>query len=398
MYENMRTMNFDEIIDRSGRGAVKTDFAQERFGTTDIIPMWVADMDFRSPQCVVNAIKRDLDYGVLGYHAPQQSYYEAIINWQKKHHQMLLKADWIKYTPGVVSGIAIAINAFTEKYDKIVVQPPVYFPFFEYPLRNKREVVYNSLIEKDGNYYMDYVDLEQHFRDGAKMLLLCSPHNPAGRIWSRNELAKVAALAERYGVLVIADEIHADLALHGAEIVSYATLSEEAAQHSITMIAPSKTFNIAGLASAVTIIQNDALRKKWVAASEAYELHVGDFLSYSALTAAFTEGEPWREELLAYLQQNMDYTMAYFEQYIPQITPWRPQASFLMWLDCRSMGLTDGELMRFFVERAKLGLNAGESFGKGGSGFMRLNFAVPFEVLKMALLQLRLAFDSNVKS
>ena len=392
MYENITMMNFDEIIDRRGRGAVKIDFAEERFGTSDVMPMWVADMDFRSPKCVIDAIKKDLEHGILGYHAPQQSYYDAIIKWQKDHHDMALQADWIKYTPGVVSGIAIAINAFTEKFDKIVVQTPVYFPFFEYPLRNKREVVYNSLIEQSGRYYMDYDDLEKHFKTGAKMMLLCSPHNPAGRIWSREELVKVAILAEKYGVIVIADEIHADLALAHHKVVSYATISKAAEQHSITLTAPSKTFNIAGLASAVTIIQNDKLRAKWLAVAEAYELHVGDFLSYGALTAAFNEGEPWRQEMLVYLQSNIDYTMAFFEQNLHQIKPWRPEASFLMWLDCRALGLTDKELMKFFVEKAKLGLNPGVSFGKEGRGFMRLNVAVPRAVLQKALKQLQDAF------
>ena len=386
-------MNFDEIIDRTGRGAIKTDFALERFGTTDILPMWVADMEFRSPKCVTDAIKDQLDYGVLGYHAPQQSYYDAIIKWQKDHHHMSIEREWIKYTQGVVSGIAIAINAFTEKFDKIVVQTPVYFPFFEYPLKNKREVLYNPLIEKEANYYMDFDNLEDQFQSGAKMFILCSPHNPAGRIWQRYELLKVSELAEKYNVIVLADEIHADLALNNEEIVSYATLSKAAAQHSITLTAPSKTFNIAGLASAVTIIPNESLRNKWVAVSEAYELHIGDFLSYSALTAAFTEGEPWRQEMLAYLRKNLDFAMDYFAAHIPQIKAWRPQASFLLWLDCRDLGLSDEELMSFFVEKAKLGLNPGISFGKEGSGFMRLNFAVPLAVLKQGLEQLKTAFD-----
>ncbi len=388
-------MNFDEIIDRSGRGAIKTDWCDKIFGTNDLIPMWVADMDFKAPDCVRDAMKKELDYGVLGYHAPKKSYFDAIIAWQKEKHQMTLEEEWIKYTPGVVTGIAISINAFTNEGDAIVVQPPVYFPFFEYPKRNKRKVVYNPLIEQDGTYVMDYDDLEKHFVAGAKMLILCSPHNPAGRIWSAAELSRVADLAEKYGVIVIADEIHADLVLQDKAVVSYATVSEVAAHHSVTLIAPSKTFNIAGLASSVTLIQNDALRHKWVSASEAYELNVGDYLSYIALTAAFNEGEPWRQEMIHYLKDNVLYTMEFFKKEIPLIQPWQPEASFLMWLDCRAMGLNDDELMAFFVKKAKLGLSPGIMFGKEGSGFMRMNFAMPRPVLKQALEQLKDAFQKR---
>lgn len=385
-------MNFDTIIDRSGRGSIKYDWRKTIFGAEDVIPMWVADMDFKSPQCVLDALSETIEYGVLGYHEPLASCYDSIIKWQKEQHAMHVEKEWIKSTPGVVTAIAIAINAFTEERDKVVVQTPVYFPFFEYTERNNREVVYNPLIEDDGRYVMDYEDLERHFADGAKMLILCSPHNPAGRIWTRDELLRVSELAEKYGVVVIADEIHADLGLHGNEVVSYATLSTAAANHSITLMAPSKTFNIAGLASSIAIIQNDELREKFVKQSEAYELHFGDFLGYVAMTAAFEQGNEWRLSMLDYISSNADYAMGYFAKYIPQIKPWQPQASFLMWLDCRSLGLSDDELMEFFVDKAQLGLSSGISFGKEGSGFMRFNFAVPRSVLEKALDQLRKAF------
>lgn len=385
-------MNFNEIIDRSGRGAIKGDWKEKLFGTEDVIPMWVADMDFKTPKCILDALRDTLDYGVLGYHAATEDYFKAIIKWQQEQHNMHLEEEWIKYCPGVVTGLAIAINAFTEENDKIVVQTPVYFPFFEYPKRNHRKVVYNTLIEKEGTYMMDFADLEQHFSDGAKMLILCSPHNPAGRIWTREELKNVADLAEKYKVVVIADEIHADLALGGREVVSYATVSEAAANHSMTLIAPSKTFNMAGLGTSVAIIQNDRLRHKWVSKSEAYELQMCDFLGYGALIAAFNEGDDWRQAVLKYLEENVDFAMAYFEKYIPKIKPWRPEASFLMWLDCREMQLSNEDLMTFFVKKAKLGLSQGVQFGSEGSGFMRLNFAVPRSVLKQALEQLKNAF------
>ena len=387
-------MDFNEIIDRSGRGAIKSGRCKQLFGTEDVLPMWVADMEFKSPDCVIEALKDTLDYGVLGYHEAVEDYYESIIAWQKNHHGMKVKKEWIKYSPGVVTGIAIAINAYTQEGDKVVVQTPVYFPFFEYTKRNNRTVVYNSLIEKDRTYVMDYDDLEQHFADGAKLFILCSPHNPAGRVWKSEELDKVAVLAHKYGVVVVSDEIHADLGLHHQEVVSYATLSDAAASHCVTLTAPSKTFNIAGLATAIAIIQNDKLRAQWEKVSEAYEIHTGDFLGYVALTAAFAEGEEWRLAMLHYLSDNVDYVLSYFEREIPQIKAWRPEASFLMWLDCRELQLNDKELMRFFVKKAKLGLSPGIMFGKEGSGFMRLNFAVPRSVLIQALEQLKMAFLS----
>jgi cystathionine beta-lyase len=388
----LAAMNFDKIIDRGGRASIKTGRCKALFGTDDVIPMWVADMEFKSPSCVLEAIAETLDYGLLGYHEPMDAYYDAIIKWQKEHHGMEVKRSWINSTPGVVTGLAIAINAFSEQGDSVVVQTPVYYPFFEYPKRNNRKVAYNPLIEVDGSYVMDYDDLEQHFAAGAKVLILCSPHNPAGRVWRRDELLKVSELAEKYGVVVLADEIHGDMCLYDNKMVSYATLSKEAARHSITLTAPSKTFNIAGLASAITIIRNGVLRRKWATISEAYELNAGDFLGYVALTAAFEKGEEWRQEMLAYLEGNVDFAMSYFEKNIPQIKAWRPEASFLMWLDCKSLGLSDDDLMSFFVKKAKLGLSPGMMFGEEGSSFMRMNFAVPRSVLEKALEQLKNAF------
>ncbi len=385
-------MNFDEIIDRSGRGAIKVDMSEGLFGTKDLIPMWVADMDYRSPECVLNAIRGNLEHGVLGYHAPTDAFYNAIVKWQKEHHGMELEKEWIKFVPGVVTAIAVAINAFTEKGDKIVVQSPVYHPFFIYPERNGREVVYSPMIELDQTYVMDYEDLERKFAEGAKMLILCSPHNPAGRVWKREELEKIAVLAEKYNVVVIADEIHSDLVYNADDFTSYCTVSESAAAHSVTFIAPSKTFNIAGLATSAAIISNSELREKWVAKLEDYEIEVSNFLGYDALIAAYTDGEPWRQEVLKYLNENIDFLMDYFEKNIPLIKPWRPQASFLVWLDCREMGLSDDELMQFFVYKAKLGLSSGVTFGKDGAGFMRMNIGMPRDLLKQALEQLKNAF------
>lgn len=385
-------MNFDEIIDRSGRGAIKTGRNKQLFGTEDVLAMWVADMEFRSPQCVKDAILETLDYGVLGYHEPKPDFYDAVIKWQSEQHQMLVKKEWITYIPGVVTAIAVAINAFTQEGDSIVVQTPVYFPFFEYPRRNKRKVLRNPLIEKEGTYVMDYDNLEQHFKDGAKLMILCSPHNPLGRIWQQEELAKIAVLAEKYGVIVVSDEIHSDLALDDSLVTSYATISEEASMHSVTLIAPSKTFNIAGLAASVAITKNDKLRRLFVKQEEKYELHSANFLGPVAMAAAFNEGKEWRKQMLDYLTGNIDFAMDYFQKYIPQIKPWRPEASFLLWLDCREMTLSDKDLLAFFVKKAKLGISPGVMFGKEGAGFMRMNFAVPRPTLEKALEQLKNAF------
>jgi len=385
-------MNFDEIIEKRGAGTIRTELQKEMFACEGLLPMWVADMDFRSPSCITDALKDTLDNDILGYHVPPDAFYQSVIKWQGEKHGMHLSREDIKYVPGVVTGIAVAINAFTEENDKIVVQTPVYFPFFEYPRKNKRQVVYNSLIEKDAYYEMDYEDLERHFADGAKMLILCSPHNPAGRVWRRDELEKVAALADKYKVIVVADEIHSDMPLGGREVVSYATVSEAAANHSLTLTAPSKTFNIAGLASSIAIIQNEDLRQKWVAVAEAYELNMGDFLGYVALTAAFEKGDKWRVALLDYLDANVQFTLDFFKQHIPQIKAWEPEASFLMWLDCRAMGMSDAQLMKFFTDKAGLLLSPGIKFGREARGFMRMNFAMPRPLLEKALMQLKEAF------
>jgi len=385
-------MNFDEIIEKRGAGTIRTELQKEMFACEGLLPMWVADMDFRSPSCITDALKDTLDNDILGYHVPPDAFYQSVIKWQGEKHGMHLSREDIKYVPGVVTGIAVAINAFTEENDKIVVQTPVYFPFFEYPRKNKRQVVYNSLIEKDAYYEMDYEDLERHFADGAKMLILCSPHNPAGRVWRRDELEKVAALADKYKVIVVADEIHSDMPLGGREVVSYATVSEAAANHSLTLTAPSKTFNIAGLASSIAIIQNEDLREKWVAVAEAYELNMGDFLGYVALTAAFEKGDKWRVALLDYLDANVQFTLDFFKQHIPQIKAWEPEASFLMWLDCRAMGMSDAQLMKFFTDKAGLLLSPGIKFGREARGFMRMNFAMPRPLLEKALMQLKEAF------
>ncbi len=381
-------MNFDEIIEKRGAGTIRTELLKEYFGREDLIPMWVADMDFRSPQCIADALKDTLDNDVLGYHAPSAAFYQSVIDWQAAHHSMQLTKDDIKFVPGVVTGIAIAINAFTKENDKIVVQTPVYFPFFEYPEKNNRQVLYNSLVEEDGRYVMDFDDLEQHFADGAKMFILCSPHNPAGRVWERQELERIAALADKYQVTVVADEIHADMPLKGREIVSYATVSEAAKQHTLTLTAPSKTFNMAGLSSSVAIIQNEELRNKWVKVSESYELNAGDFLAYVALTAAFEKGNEWRLAMLDYLDANLKYALDFFKKNIPQIKAWEPEASFLMWLDCRALGLSDQEMMSLLTHKARVALSPGVKFGPEGSGFMRMNFAMPRVLLEKALGQL----------
>lgn len=388
---------FDTIIDRRGSGAIMTDCLKERYGREDLLPLWIADMYFATPDPVRAALEKRLSHQIYGYAAAPESYWQSILDWERKTHGWTIGRETLCFIPGIVRGIAFVLQRFTQPGDKVVVQPPVYMPFLNLPRANGRELVYNPLIynEETQTYRMDLDGLDRVCAtESPKVLILSNPHNPAGIVWPAADLARLAEICRRHCVLVISDEIHADMALGDNVHHPFPTVSEAAAAVSITFAAPSKTFNIAGIVSSFCVVPDPVIREKFFGYLEANELNAPMFLSTVATEAAFTQCGPWRRAMLAYVQENVDFVCSYLLQHIPGITAVRPQASFLIWLDCRGLGLDHDALIDLFVNRARLALNDGEAFGPGGEGHMRLNVGAPRAMLAEALSRLEKAVKS----
>lgn len=386
--------NFDEIIDRRGTESVKWDAVSERWGRNDLLPMWVADMDFRTPPFVMEALRKRLEHEVLGYTFACEEWYTSIINWLQNRHDWKVKREELTFMPGIVRGLAFAIQCFTEKGDKVMVMPPVYHPFFLVTEKNKREVVYSPLVLRDGQYYIDFDRFRKDIQ-GCKLLILSNPHNPGGRVWTREELEQIAEICYESKTLVISDEIHADLTLPPYQHITFALVSEKARQNSLVFMSPSKAFNMPGLASSYCIIENKEICRCFQEYMEASELSEGHLFAYLSVAAAYSNGTEWLDQVLAYIQSNIDFIDAFLSEYIPDIKMIRPQASYLVFLDCRTLGLNQKELVDLFVDGAHLALNDGTMFGKEGEGFMRLNVACPRSVLEKALKQLKEACDNR---
>lgn len=390
----MKTYDFDKIIDRSGTDTLKTDALQERYGRADLLPLWVADMDFETPPFITDALRRRLEHPLFGYTMEPKDYWPTVISWIRDRHGWQVEREWLSYIPGIVKGIGMAINVFVKEDEKVIIQPPVYHPFRLTALGNGREVVYNPLRETaDGSYEMDFDNLAAVADEKCRMLILSNPHNPSGVVWSADTLARLAGFCHRRGIIVLSDEIHSDMALYGNRHTPFATVSAEAAACSITFGAPSKTFNIAGIVSSYAIVPDKTLRDRYYGWLRANELNEPPLFSPIATVAAFRHGAAWREQMLRYVEGNIDFVIDYLGANIPQIRPWRPQASFLVWLDCRGLSLSHDELQRLFVDKARLALNDGAMFGSEGTGFMRLNVGCPRSVLKEALRRLKDAVD-----
>lgn len=387
--------NFDQIIDRRGSGALKCDALEQWYGNSELLPMWVADMDFATPDFIVDAIKERLEHPIFGYTIEPERYREAIITWIASHHGWAVKREWICYIPGIVKGIAMAINALLKAGDKIIIQPPVYHPFRNVAAHNGFEIVENPLlVDSNGSYSIDFDHLERVADKNCRLLILANPHNPIGILWQRETLIRLADFCHSRGIIVISDEIHSDMALWGKRHIPFASVSDKAAQCSITFGAPSKTFNIAGIVTSYAIVPNDKLRNKFFGWMEGNELNHPDIFAPIATIAAFENGEPWRQEMIEYIEGNIEFTIEYCKQHIPQIVAVRPEASFLVWLDCRGLGLTHDKIVELFTQKAALALNDGAIFGTQGEGFMRLNVGTPREVLQTALERLKTAVDS----
>lgn len=385
----MENYDFDKVIDRTGTNAVKLEALQRLYGRTDLLPLWVADMDFETPSFITEALRQRLEHSLFGYTEMPDNYWAVVADWIESHHNWKVEQEWLTYIPGIVKGIGMVVNFFVKEDEKVIIQPPVYHPFRLTPQGNGRQVVYNPLREEaDGTYSMDFENLEAVADEKCRVLLLSNPHNPGGIVWNRETLVRLADFCYKHHILVVSDEIHCDMALWGNKHIPFASVSAEAAACSITFGAPSKTFNIAGVVSSYAIVPNEEIRRPFYRWLEANELNEPTLFAPIATLAAFSQGEAWRQEMLHYIEGNIRLVMEFCMVHVPQIKPLCPQASFLVWLDCRKLGLNHEQLVNLFVDRAHLALNDGEMFGPGGEGFMRMNVASPRSVIRQALEQL----------
>lgn len=381
------TYDFDTPVDRSGSHSMKWEALENMFGRTDLTPLWIADMDFAICPEINEALCRRCAHPVLGYCSTPQSLWDAVRDWLSRRHGIDVPREWLAFVPGIVRGIGYAINWFTRPGDKIVIQPPVYHPFRNLTVGNGRVVVENPLIlDPEGNYRMDLEGLEQIFaNEKPRMMILCNPHNPGGVQWTAETLAHVAALAKRYGVVVVSDEIHGDLMLFGNRHIPFASVSPEAAEVSVTFGAPSKTFNIAGLAASWMMVPDKELREGFFHWMEVNEFSEPTFTAAQGAETAYRCGEEWLTQCISYLEGNILAAEEWFAANLPAIRPLRPQSSFVVWLDCRGLGLRQPELVNLFVDGARLALNDGTMFGSQAEGFMRLNVGLPRRSLIAAL-------------
>ncbi|MDR3602815.1 MAG: PatB family C-S lyase [Desulfosporosinus sp.] len=383
--------NFDQITNRRQTGSVKWDFNQRTFGREDVLPLWVADMDFQAPEAVIEALVNRAQHGIYGYSNGMESYYKAIIDWMQERYGWEIQRDWIAFSPGVVPALNELVRSLTEPKDKILIQSPVYPPFFLAIQNHGREVVNSELTLKNGRYTMDFADLEEKFASGVKMMILCNPHNPVGRVWEREELERLGQLCLAHNVLVVSDEIHGDLIYEGYHHIPFATLSPELAAQSIICTAPSKTFNLAGLQTSNLIIPNAKIRQAFQASFNLTGIHNPNLFGITALEAAYRYGRDWLDQLMHYLKGNVEFLMSFLDQELPQIQAIQPEGTYLVWLDFRSLGMESKALQKFLIHKAGVGLNAGYLFGPGGEGFARLNLGCPRSTLAEGLQRIKTA-------
>jgi cysteine-S-conjugate beta-lyase len=383
--------NFDHVTNRIGTASVKWDELANKYGSPDLISLWVADMDFLCPQPVMDALTERAAHGIYGYTVRSDSYLESICYWMKTRHDWSIEKEWICHSPGVVPAIGFIVNAFTNPGDKVIIQPPVYYPFTKMVESSGRQIVHNPLLFDGDRYSMDFEDLRKKAREGAKMLLLCSPHNPVGRVWTKDELHTLGQICREHDILVVSDEIHFDLVYKSSTHTPFAAISEDFAMHSIICTAPSKTFNLAGMQTSNLIIPNEMLRAQYTTFVERFGLTLGNTFGLVALEAAYSHGADWLDQLIDYLQANLEFMTRFIAERLPQIHVIRPEGTYLAWLDCRALNMNDNMLEAFMRTKGGVALDDGYIFGPGGSGFERINIACPRSILEQGMLRIERA-------
>ncbi|MCX6237823.1 MAG: PatB family C-S lyase [Bacteroidia bacterium] len=386
----MKHYNFDEIIERRGTDCVKYDMLEDYFGNSEALPLWVADTDFRVPDFIMNALNERMNHEILAYSYRPESYYKAIINWMDRKHGWKINKEMITSSPGVVSGVTMLIMALSEPGDKVIVQPPVYFPFFTSIKGSGRKMVENPLMIKDGRYTFDFENLLQIIDSQTRLLILCSPHNPGGMVWTREELEDLSRICTDNGIVIISDEIHADLVFTGNKHIPIPMVSEKVAMNSAVLMAASKTFNVAGLSTAFVIIPNKKLRVKYERVLHTVHIDSGNIFGNIATEAALHDGHDWLSQLMIYLEDNYNFLETFITQRMPKIKIMKPEATFLVWLDLTAYNLSEKELAKRLIEGG-IAINKGSIFGTGGEGYFRLNIGCPRAVLEEGLIKIEKA-------
>ncbi len=387
----MKNYNFDELVDRTNTNSIKYDAREQFFGNGEVLPLWVADMDFKTPDFIVQALKQRLEHEVLGYTFRGDSYADAIINWLDLRHGWKVEKEWISFSPGVVAGLTLAIDTYSKPGDEVIVQPPVYFPFFDSVKGMSRKMIENPLKLENGRYTFDLEDLKSKISPKTKMLLLCNPQNPGGMVWTKAELEALATVCLENKVLIVSDEIHADLVFEGHRHIPLPTLSDEIANNCVVCMAGSKTFNIAGLTTSFVVIPNKKLFVRYERTLKVPHLHMGNIFGSLALETAYREGADWVDQMVDYLQENYRFLEFFLKENLPQVVPMKPEATYLIWLDFSAFQLSDEELNDKLIQ-AGVGLNRGVQFGKQGSSYMRINIGCPKATLEQALIRMKEAF------
>ncbi len=381
--------NFDQIIDRKETNCVKWDLRSLYFKNPDLIPLWVADMDFETPDFILDSLRDRLEHPVLGYTFRPSAFNQSFRDWALRKYNWEIHPDWISFSPGVVSAVSLAVLGFTQPGDEILVQPPVYFPFFKSIQGLERNLSYNPLVEKDGRLCMDFDKLEDNITTKTKMLILCNPHNPGGSVWTPDELRKLAGICSKHKIFIVSDEIHADLIFEPAVHTPFVEAVGEHKVRTITCMAASKSFNLAGLATSVVVIPDEGIKKRYEDLMQTVHIGGGSLFGSIATMTAYSKGWDWMQLLLAYLKSNRDYLVDFVNKELPGIRILVPEATYLAWMDFSALGMNDKDLNRWMIHDVGVGLNPGTMFGPGGEGFMRINFACPKTQLEQALVQLK---------
>lgn len=374
--------SFNTVHQRKNTRSLKWDMLQSVFKADDLLPMWVADMDFKPPEAVNDALIKRAKHGIYGYTNIDNDVKEPIVNWLQKRHHWEINPNWLTFSPGVVTSLHIAVQAFSKPNDKVLIQTPVYTPFYDVIESHERTVVKNSLILKDNYYQIDFVDFEEKLKQGIKIFILCSPHNPVGRVWTADELKEMARLCLKYDVLILSDEIHGDLIYPGYQHIPIASLSQEISEQTITCMSPSKTFNLAGLQASYLITENKEKRDQLDQHFLKQGLNTLNTMGNLALEAAYRYGEPWLEELINTLNSHQKYVIKMFEAHTPELKVIRSEGTYLLWIDCSGLNMDNKELHQFMIDKAKIGLNPGTGYGEEGDQFMRINIACPQATLE----------------